>query len=159
MKKLDNKINIKTVKVCKTCEIGKGTTIIKPVNLYGCKIGESSFIGPFVEIQKNVVIGKNVKIQSHSFICELVNIDDNCFIGHSVVFINDLFSNGKPAGGKREFWKKTKISQNVSIGSNCTILPVQICEGSVIGAGSVVTKDIKIKGVYVGNPAILLKKL
>ena len=159
MKRSGNKINIKNVKVCSTCEIGIGTTIIQPVNLYGCSIGKNTFIGPFVEIQKNTIIGKNVKIQSHTFICELVSIGDNCFIGHSVVFINDLFSDGKPSGGKKELWKRTKILNNVSIGSNCTILPVQICEGSVIGAGSVVTKNITEKGIYAGNPAKLIRTI
>jgi acetyltransferase-like isoleucine patch superfamily enzyme len=158
MKKLDN-IKVRSVKISENCEIGEGTTIIEPVNLYGCLIGENSFIGPFVEIQKNVVIGNNVKVQSHTFICELVTIGHNCFIGHSVVFINDLFSNGKPAGGKQEFWKKTIISSNVSIGSNSTILPVQICEGCVIGAGSVVTKDLTERGIYAGNPAVLIRTI
>lgn len=158
MKKFDN-IKIGSAKIDESCNIGEGTRIIEPVNLYGCSIGKNSFIGPFVEIQKNVCIGENVKVQSHSFICELVTIGDNCFIGHSVVFINDLFSTGKPAGGKKEFWKNTIISDNVSIGSNCTILPVQICEGCVIGAGSVVTKNITIKGIYAGNPAALIRTI
>lgn len=138
---------------------GDNVKIIEPVNIYDCNIGNDSFIGPFVEIQKNVKIGTNTKIQSHTFICELVNIGDNCFVGHGVMFINDIFSNGGPARGNNELWRETKISDNVSIGSNATILPVKITKGSVIGAGSVVTKDIKIKGVYVGNPARLIRKL
>lgn len=138
---------------------GNNVKIIEPVNLYDCIIGNDSFIGPFVEIQKKVKIGNNTKVQSHSFICELVEIGNNCFIGHGVMFINDLFSEGRPAGGDKELWRTTKISNNVSIGSNATILPVKIAQGSVIGAGSVVTKDIEIKGIYAGNPARLIRKL
>ncbi len=132
---------------------GEHVKIVQPVNLYGCKIGNNCFIGPFTEIQKDVVIGNNCKIQSHSFICELVSIGNNCFIGHGVVFINDLFSDGGPAGGDKAKWKNTNIGNNVSIGSNATILPVSICDNAVIGAGSVVTKNITSPGVYAGNPA------
>lgn len=138
---------------------GDNVKIIEPVNLYDCSIGSDSFIGPFVEIQKKVKIGNNTKVQSHSFICELVEIGNNCFIGHGVMFINDLFSEGRPAGGNKELWRTTKISNNVSIGSNATILPVKIAQGTVVGAGAVVTKDIEIKGIYAGNPAKLLRKL
>jgi acetyltransferase-like isoleucine patch superfamily enzyme len=134
-------------------EFGELVTVVEPVNLYGCKIGSSSFIGPFVEIQKNVTIGESCKIQSHSFICELVTIGDHCFIGHGVMFINDLFSNGGPAGGDASKWKTTVIGNHVSIGSNATILPVNICDSVVIGAGAVVTKDITEPGIYAGNPA------
>ena len=139
--------------------IGENVVVVQPVNIYGCKIGANTFIGPFVEIQKDVKIGENCKIQSHSFICELVSIDDNCFIGHGVMFINDLFSEGKPAGGNKTLWKSTKIGKNVSIGSNATILPIEICDNVVIGAGSVVTKNITQEGVYVGNPAKKIKNL
>ena len=132
---------------------GENVKVIEPVNLYGCSIGKDSFVGPFVEIQKSVSLGKRTKIQSHSFICELVTIGDDCFIGHGVMFVNDLFSDGKPAGGDQEKWKSTKIGNNVSIGSNATILPVEICNNVVIGAGSVVTKNITQSGVYAGNPA------
>lgn len=138
---------------------GPGVTVADCVNLYGCTIGEACFIGPFVEIQKGVIIGKNTKVQSHSFICELVSIGDNCFIGHGVMFINDLFSDGKPAGGDKAKWKSTTIGNNVSIGSNATILPVSICDGAVIGAGAVVTKNIDLPGIYAGNPARLIKSL
>lgn len=134
-------------------EFGADVTIVEPVNLYGCNIGDSTFVGPFVEIQKDVTIGNQCKIQSHTFICELVEIGDNCFIGHGVMFINDTFSNGGPAGGDRNQWKSTKIGNNVSIGSNATILPVNICDNVVIGAGAVVTKDITEPGTYLGNPA------
>ena len=138
---------------------GRNVTIIEPVNLYGCSIGDDSFVGPFVEIQKNTTIGKNTKIQSHSFVCELVRIGDECFIGHGVMFINDLFSEGRPANGNKDFWKNTKIGNNVSIGSNATILPVEICDHVVIGAGAVVTKNIVDSGVYVGNPAKKIKEI
>ena len=138
-------------------EIGKGTKIFRPVNLYGCKIGINSFVGPFTEIQKNVNIGDNTKIQSHSFICELVTIGNDCFIGHGVMFINDKFSDGKPAAGDKSKWRKTIIENNVYIGSNSTILPVRICKNVVIGAGSVVTKNISKSGTYAGNPLRKLK--
>src|SRR4026208_814855 len=134
---------------------GENVTVIEPVNLYECKIGDNSFIGPFVEIQKGVELGSNCKIQSHSFICELVNIGNNCFIGHGVMFINDIMKTG-PADGDRSKWKKTGIGNNVSIGSNATILPVSICNNVVIGAGSVVTKNVTEPGTYIGNPAVKL---
>ena len=132
---------------------GEGVKVIAPVNLYGCSIGNNCFIGPFVEIQKDVRIGDNTKVQSHTFICELVNIGHDCFIGHGVMFINDLFSDGGPARGDKSKWKNTFIGNHVSLGSNATILPVTICDHVVIGAGAVVTKNITEPGVYVGNPA------
>jgi acetyltransferase-like isoleucine patch superfamily enzyme len=138
-------------------KFGTNVTIVQPVNLYGCTIGDNSFIGPFCEIQSDVIIGSNCKIQSHSFICSLVSVGDNCFIGHGVMFVNDLFENGRPAGCDPSKWKNTVIGNNVSIGSNATILPVKICDNTVIGAGAVVTKDITIAGTYAGNPAKLLK--
>jgi acetyltransferase-like isoleucine patch superfamily enzyme len=140
-------------------EFGVNVKIVEPVNMYGCTIGDNCFIGPFVEVQKNVWIGNNTKIQSHSFICELVTIGNNCFVGHGVMFINDLFKDGGPAGGDASKWKKTKIGNNVSLGSNATILPVEICDNVVIGAGAVVTKNITEAGTYVGNPAKLLKSI
>jgi len=138
-------------------DFGKDVTVIEPVNLYSCKIGDYVFIGPFVEIQKNVVIGKRTKIQSHSFVCELVTIGNDCFVGHGVMFINDVFLENSPANGRKHLWKATNIGSNVSIGSNATILPVDICNNVVIGAGSVVTKDIIEPGVYAGNPAKIIK--
>ena len=135
------------------CKFGKNVVVLEPSNLYGACFGNNSFVGPFVEIQKGVKIGKNTKIQSHSFICELVTVGSNCFVGHGVMFINDLFSKGGPAQGDKSLWKETIIGDNVSIGSNATILPVKICDNVVIGAGSVVTKNINKPGVYVGNPA------
>ncbi|MFP5040995.1 acyltransferase [Parasediminibacterium sp. JCM 36343] len=140
----------------KDVSFGENVTIVEPVNLYGCTIGQDSFVGPFTEIQKDVTIGKRCRIQSHSFICELVTIGDNCFIGHGVMFINDLFSTGEPANGQKELWKPTHIGNHVSIGSNATILPVTICDNVVIGAGAVVTKNIKKPGTYAGNPAKLI---
>jgi acetyltransferase-like isoleucine patch superfamily enzyme len=139
--------------------LDEDVTIIEPCNIYGCTIGHGTFIGPFVEIQKDVFIGNYCKVQSHTFICELVTIGNNCFIGHGVMFINDLFTEGTPARGDKTKWKSTKIGNNVSIGRNATILPVIICDNVVIGAGAVVTKNIAISGTYVGNPAKLLKKL
>ena len=138
---------------------GTGVTVIEPVNLYGCSIGENSFIGPFVEIQRGVVIGQRCRIQSHAFICELVRIGDDCFISHGAMFINDLFSNGGPAKGRQDLWRSTQIGNDVSIGTNATILPVTICDRVVVGAGAVVTKDITTPGIYAGNPARLRRPL
>lgn len=140
-------------------KFGNSVTVVDPVNLYGCAIGSNVFVGPFVEIQKDVNIGDRTKIQSHCFICELVDIGKDCFVGHGVMFINDAFSKGGPARGDKSLWKQTKIGDNVSIGSNATILPVIVCNDVVIGAGSVVTKDIQDPGVYAGNPARLIKTL
>ena len=149
---IKNKVSIKNV------SLGNNVKIIEPTNIYGCKLGSNCFVGPFVEIQKNVIIGKNTRISSHSFICELVKIGQNCFIGHGVFFTNDLFKNDK-LYRKEKNWKKTNIGNNVLIGSNSTILPVKITSGCIIGAGSVVTKNLLIKGVYAGNPAKLLRKI
>jgi len=132
---------------------GENVTYVTPVNLYGCEIGDDCFIGPFVEIQKSVKIGNRTKIQSHTLICELVTIGHDCFVGHGVMFVNDKFATGGPAGGDRSLWEHTTIGNHVSIGSNATILPVNICDNVVIGAGAVVTKNINEPGMYVGNPA------
>lgn len=153
-----NKPVLKKIAIRKV-KTGAGVTIVQPCNLYECTLGSGSFIGPFTEIQKGVIIGNNCRIQSHSFICEQVTIGNNCFIGHGVMFINDTFSEGKPASGDKTKWKKTVVGNHVSIGSNATILPVTICDGVVIGAGAVVTKDIKVKGVYAGNPAKKLRSV
>lgn len=134
-------------------EFGQGVKVVEPVNLYGCRIGTDCFIGPFVEIQKDVIIGDRTRIQSHSFICELVTIGNDCVIAHGAMFINDKYATGGPARGDKSRWKATLIGNDVSIGSNSTILPVTICDGVVIGAGSVVTRDILEPGVYAGNPA------
>jgi acetyltransferase-like isoleucine patch superfamily enzyme len=136
----------------RSVHFGKDVKIIAPVNLYECSIGDNCFVGPFTEIQKGVILGERTKIQSHSFICERVRIGNDCFVGHGVMFINDRFSNGKPAGDPTK-WEETIIGNNVCIGSNATILPVSICDNVVIGAGAVVTKNITAAGVYTGNPA------
>ena len=148
--------NLKSVGIINV-EFGEDVTVVQPVNLYGCVIGNSCFIGPFVEIQRSVLIGRRTKIQSHAFICELVTIGDDCFVGHGVMFVNDLFSLGGPARGDKSLWRSTTIGNCVSIGSNVTLLPVRICDHVVIGAGAVVTRDITMPGVYAGNPAKLLR--
>ncbi|USD65119.1 acyltransferase [Vibrio sp. SCSIO 43136] len=138
---------------------GKQIKVIEPVNLYECILGDDVFVGPFVEIQKGVRIGERTKIQSHTFICELVTIGADCFVGHGVMFVNDLFSSGGPANGDQSKWCSTLIGNDVSLGSNVTVLPVSICDNVVVGAGAVVTKDITVPGIYVGNPAKLIRKL
>ncbi|MBF0189318.1 MAG: N-acetyltransferase [Magnetococcales bacterium] len=143
----------------KGVEFGINVTVMEPVNLYGCSLGDDVFIGPFVEIQKDVSIGARTRIQSHAFICELVTIGADCFISHGAMFINDLFETGGPAGGDRDQWKSTTLGNRVSIGTNATILPVTICSGVVVGAGSVVVNDITEPGIYAGNPARLIRHL
>lgn len=138
---------------------GENVTVVQPVNLYGCSIGDDTFVGPFVEIQRGAVIGKRCKIQSHAFICDLVSIGDDCFISHGAMFINDPFATGGPAQGNRQLWRSTRIGNRVSIGTNATILPVSICDQVVIGGGAVVTKDLKEPGIYAGNPARLIRRL
>jgi acetyltransferase-like isoleucine patch superfamily enzyme len=137
---------------------GNNVTVVQPTNLYGCAIGEDVFVGPFTEIQKGVKIGARTKIQSHTFVCELVEIGEDCFIGHGVMFTNDVFANSGPARGDKTLWRATHVGDRVSIGSNATMLPVNICDDVVIGAGAVVTRDITVSGTYAGNPARLLKK-
>lgn len=138
---------------------GSGVKIVEPANVYDCDLGDGCFVGPFVEIQKGVRIGARTRVQSHAFVCELVTIGEDCFIGHGVMFVNDTFEKGGPARGDQTLWKSTSIGNRVSIGSNATILPVKICDGAVIGAGAVVTKNIDTPGVYAGNPARLLRNL
>lgn len=151
MKKIRSKI--------KNIKFKKNFSLVEPVNLYGCSFGNNVFVGPFVEIQTGVVINDNSRVSSHTFICEKVKIGKNCFVGHGVMFTNDKFSNGKRAHGDKRKWLPTIIEDNVLIGSNSTILPVKIVSNCVIGAGSVVTKNISKKGIYAGNPARLIKKL
>ena len=149
--------NKKKSKITKVI-FGKNCKVVEPVNIYGCRIGDGVFIGPFVEIQKNSKIGNNTRIQSHSFICEKVTIGKNCFISHGTMFINDLAKFGQVNRNSKLF-KKTTIGNNVTIGSNSTILPVKIYNNIVVGAGSVVTKDLSIRGIYAGNPAKLIRRL
>ncbi|VXC60554.1 UDP-3-O-(3-hydroxymyristoyl)glucosamine N-acyltransferase [Enterobacterales bacterium 8AC] len=139
-------------------QAGQNVMVIEPSNLYGCQLGDDVFVGPFVEIQKNVSIGARSKIQSHSFICEYVTIGEDCFIGHGVMFANDLFKNGAPNADPAS-WGRTRIGNRVAIGSGATILAVDICDDAVIGAGAVVCKNISRKGIYAGNPAKLLREL
>ena len=140
-------------------KFGDNVTVVEPANIYGATIGDGTFIGPFVEIQRGAVIGKRCKIQSHSFVCDLVTIGDDTVVAHGVMFINDLFKTGGPANNNRDLWAHTKIGNHVSIGTNSTILAVNICDHVVIGAGSVVTKDITKPGIYAGNPAKFLRSL
>jgi acetyltransferase-like isoleucine patch superfamily enzyme len=137
----------------KNVKQGKNVKIVQPVNIYGCTLQDNVFVGPFVEIQKDVIIKNNTRIQSHTFICSDVSIGQDCFIGHGVMFTNDKFINRKLS----KKFLSTVIGNKVYIGSNSTILPVSICDDVVIGAGSVVTKDIKESGTYAGNPAKKLK--
>lgn len=141
------------------CRIGKDTKIIEPVNIYGCIIGDNCLIAAFVEIQKGAEVGDYTRVQSHSFICSKVIIGKHCFIGHGVVFTNDTFKELNKPDYEGYNQKSTLIEDNVTIGSNVTLLPVHIVSGCVIGAGAVVTKNCLIKGVYAGNPARLLRKL
>lgn len=148
-------------------KLGKNVKLAKFINLYGCSIGDNTKIGTFVEIQKNASIGSNCKISSHTFICEGVTIGNNCFIGHGVMFINDNYPraiNECCALETEEDWRdrfvKTIIHDNVSIGSNATILGnIEIERGAVIGAGSVVTKNIPPMEIWAGNPAIRIRAI
>ena len=137
------------------CKIGKNVTIVHPVNLYECEIGDNTFIGPFCEIQTGARIGKNCRISSHSFVCEGVLIKDDCFIGHGVMFINDK----KPKANNKDWILSiTTVFENSAIGSNATILPVSIGPNAMIGAGAVVTKNVLPDATAVGNPAKTLRR-
>ena len=145
--------------------LGKNVKLSKFLNLYGCTVGDNSKIGAFVEIQKNAVIGKNCKISSHTFICEGVTIEDGVFIGHNVTFINDLYPRATNAEGQlktEQEWtcEPTLIKRGASIGSSATLLcGITIGEFAVVGAGSVVTRDVSPYSVVAGNPAKVLKTL
>jgi acetyltransferase-like isoleucine patch superfamily enzyme len=132
---------------------GNNIKIIEPVNLYGCQLKDDVFVGPFVEIQNDVTVGERTRIQSHSFICSNVTIGADCFIGHGVMFTNDKFVDRQLS---KDFLP-TILGNKVYVGSNSSILPVSICDDVVIGAGSVVTKNITESGTYAGNPARKLK--
>jgi len=146
-------------------KLGEGVKIFKFVNAYGCSIDDNSKIGAFVEIQKGASIGKNCKISSHTFICEGVHIEDNCFIGHGVMFTNDLFPRATNLDGSQqtdEDWTliETFVKKGASIGSNATILcGITIGENALIGAGSVVTKNVPENAIVAGNPAKIIKYL
>src|SRR5215470_8915121 len=152
-----------TKNIAPDVKLGEGVTLYDFVNLYGCAIGDKTQIGTFVEIQKGVIIGKNCKIQSHTFICEGVIIEDNVFIGHNVTFINDKFPRATTADGKlqREAdWvcEPTLVKHGASIGSSATLLcGITVGENAVVGAGSVVTKDVPANSIVAGNPARVVR--
>ena len=153
-----NAINFRRVGIV-SVTVGSNVTIIEPANLYDCKLGDDVFVGPFVEIQKGVSVGARSRIQSHAFICELVEIGEDCVVAHGVMFINDPYRVGAPARGRRDLWQATRVGSRVFIGSNASILPVTICDDVVVGAGSVVTKDITEAGIYAGNPARFVRRV
>jgi acetyltransferase-like isoleucine patch superfamily enzyme len=146
-------------------KLGHDVKLSKFINLYGCEVGDETKIGAFVEIQKNAKVGKRCKISSHTFICEGVTIEDNVFIGHSVTFINDSYPRATTSGGGLQTegdWKveQTVVKKGASIGSGATILSnVRIGENAIVGAGSVVTKDVPPNTIVVGNPAKFLRSI
>jgi UDP-2-acetamido-3-amino-2,3-dideoxy-glucuronate N-acetyltransferase len=152
-------------KIAPDVKLGKGVKIYDFVNLYGCEIGDNSKIGTFVEIQKGAKIGKSCKISSHTFICEGVHIEDEVFVGHNVTFINDLFPRATTEDGELKTddeWTciPTLIEQKASIGSSSTILAgITIGKNAIVGAGSVVTKDVPPDTIVAGNPAKILRKI
>jgi acetyltransferase-like isoleucine patch superfamily enzyme len=159
-------LNIDTDKQSlKNVQVGKDVRIFNFVNAYGCSIDDNTKVGAFVEIQKGATVGKNCKISSHTFICEGVHIEDNCFIGHGVMFINDKVPRATNLDGSQQTeadWKmeETWIKKGASLGSNCTILcGVTIGENAVVGAGSVVTKNVAANTIVAGNPAKFIKNL
>ncbi len=135
------------------CEIGEGTKIWNFVNLYGCRIGRDCMIGTFVEIQAGVSIGDRTRVQSHTFICDMVAVGSDVFIGHGVMFINDVY----PPQPDKAMWKGTVIEDGASIGSNATLLPVRVGRDAIVGGGSVVTRDVPAGAVVAGNPARVIR--
>jgi acetyltransferase-like isoleucine patch superfamily enzyme len=152
-------------KIAPDVKLGKDVTIYDFVNLYGCEIGDDTKIGTFVEIQKGAKIGKKCKISSHTFICEGVTIEDNVFIGHNVAFINDLYPRSTTASNELKTdddWDciPTRVKKGASIGTSATLLPgITIGKNAIIGAGSVVTKDVPQNAIVVGNPARIVRKI
>ena len=146
-------------------QLGKDVRLAKFINLYGCAIGDNTKIGAFVEVQKNAVIGRNCKISSHTFICEGVTIEDDVFIGHGVTFVNDTYPRATAADGRLQTeadWKvePTLVKRGASIGSGATILAnVTIGERAIVGAGSVVTRDVLPDTIVAGNPAKIIRKV
>ena len=156
---------MQTKKIAPDVKLGQNVVLNDFINLYGCTIGDGTKIGPFVEIQKNAVVGKNCKISSHSFICEGVAIEDEVFIGHGVIFINDKYPKATTETGElqtEEDWEvvPTVVKKGASIGSNATLLcGVTVGRGSIVGAGSVVVKDVPDNTVVAGNPARVIRTL
>jgi acetyltransferase-like isoleucine patch superfamily enzyme len=146
-------------------KLGQNVKLSKFINLYGCEVGDETKIGAFVEIQKNATVGKRCKISSHTFICEGVTIEDNVFIGHGVMFTNDSYPRATAAGGNLQTeadWKveRTVVKKGASIGSGATILAnLSIGENAIVGAGSVVTKDVPPNSIVAGNPAKVLRHI